>query len=79
VSEETAQTSDGSEEGHEDPGFEAAVKGVGQGIAGRLKEMVGELIEDPNLEEEGIVQQLDGKLRRAGAAPEPPESPSPSA
>jgi uncharacterized protein YjbJ (UPF0337 family) len=50
-----------------EPGFEASVKGIGQGIAGKFKEMVGELIDDPDLEQEGIVQQLDGQIRRAEA------------
>jgi len=45
--------------------FERAVKGVGQGIAGRLKELAGELTDDPELEEAGIAQQLEGKARRA--------------
>jgi uncharacterized protein YjbJ (UPF0337 family) len=49
----------------DDPGFEAAVKGIAQGIAGKFKEMAGELIEDEDLEHEGIVQQLQGKIRRA--------------
>jgi uncharacterized protein YjbJ (UPF0337 family) len=49
----------------DESGLEASVKGVGQGIAGKLKEMVGELIDDPDLEQEGIVQQLDGQIRRA--------------
>jgi len=51
----------------DESGLEASVKGVGQGIAGKLKEMVGELIDDPDLEQEGIVQQLDGQIRRAEA------------
>lgn len=54
-------------------GFEASVKGIGQGIAGKFKEMLGEFIDDPKLEHEGIVQQLDGQIRRAEA-----EHPSPS-
>lgn len=49
-------------------GFEASVKGIGQGIAGKFKEMFGEFIDDPELEKEGIVQQLDGEIRRAEAA-----------
>lgn len=59
-----------------EPGFEDAVKGVAKGIAGRMKEMAGELLDDERLEEDGIVQQLDGKLQRAG---EEPESPATSA
>jgi uncharacterized protein YjbJ (UPF0337 family) len=57
----------------QEAGLEASVKGIGQGIAGKFKEMLGEFIEDPNLEEEGIVQQLDGQIRRAAA--EHPSSP----
>jgi uncharacterized protein YjbJ (UPF0337 family) len=45
--------------------LERSVKGVGQGIAGRLKELAGELLDDPDLEQAGIVQQLEGKIRRA--------------
>lgn len=45
-------------------GLEASVKGIGQGIAGKFKEMFGEFIDDPDLEEEGIAQQLDGQIRR---------------
>jgi len=45
-------------------GFEGSVKGIGQGIAGRLKELAGELFDDPGLEEAGIAQQLEGKTRR---------------
>jgi uncharacterized protein YjbJ (UPF0337 family) len=46
-------------------GLERAVKGVGQGIAGRLKELAGDFLDDPDLEQAGIVQQLEGKIRRA--------------
>lgn len=57
-------------------GFEDAVKGIGAGIVGRFKEMAGEILEDPDLEEEGIVQQLDGKLRRADPVPEGGDEPA---
>jgi uncharacterized protein YjbJ (UPF0337 family) len=46
-------------------GFEGTVKGIGQGIAGRLKELAGELLDLADLEDEGIAQQLEGKARRA--------------
>ncbi|MDQ1491688.1 MAG: hypothetical protein QOJ23_4202 [Actinomycetota bacterium] len=46
-------------------GLERAAKGIGQGIAGRLKEVAGEFLDDPDLEEAGIVQQLEGRIRRA--------------
>jgi uncharacterized protein YjbJ (UPF0337 family) len=46
-------------------GLERAVKGIGQGIAGRLKEFAGEFLDDPDLEQAGIVQQLEGRIRRA--------------
>ena len=74
MSDETVPPED---EAAEDPGFEAAVKGVAQGIAGRVKEMVGEFIEDPELEEKGIVQQVEGDLRRAGESPD--DDPAPEA
>lgn len=48
-----------------DESLESAVKGVAQGIAGKLKEIAGELIEDDNLEEEGITQQIEGRMRRS--------------
>lgn len=71
--------SDGSPDaGHgEEPGLEAAVKGIGQHIAGRVKEMAGELLGDDILEEEGVVQRLDGDLRRAGLEPDRPQHPEP--
>ena len=50
---------------HNEGDFERAVKGVGQGIAGRFKEMAGDFIDDPDLEQAGIAQQLEGKIRRA--------------
>lgn len=56
--------------------FEGSVKGIGQGIAGRFKEMLGEFIDDPNLEQEGIVQQLDGQIRRSEAQQSPEEEPT---
>ena len=56
--------------------FEGSVKGIGQGIAGRFKEMLGEFIDDPNLEQEGIVQQLDGQIRRSEAQQPPEEEPT---
>jgi uncharacterized protein YjbJ (UPF0337 family) len=46
-------------------GLERAVKGIGQGIAGRLKEFAGEFLDDADLEQAGIVQQLEGRIRRA--------------
>ena len=58
---------DPNAEPDQESAFEASVKGIGQGIAGKFKEMLGEFIDDPNLEEEGIAQQVDGQLRRADA------------
>jgi uncharacterized protein YjbJ (UPF0337 family) len=49
----------------DEEGLERAVKGIGQGIAGRLKELTGELLDNPEMERAGIVQQLDSKIRRA--------------
>ena len=46
-------------------GLEGSVKGIGQGVAGRLKELAGEVLDLPALEEEGIAQQLEGNTRRA--------------
>ena len=50
---------------HNEDELERAVKGVGQGIVGKLKEIAGEFFDDPDLEEAGIAQQLEGKIRRA--------------
>jgi uncharacterized protein YjbJ (UPF0337 family) len=50
---------------HNEDDLERAVKGVGQGIAGKFKEMAGEFFDDPSLEQAGIAQQLEGKIRRA--------------
>ena len=55
----------------DDSGLEAAVKGVAQGIAGKFKEMAGELMEDEDLEHEGIAQQREGKIRRATGGVDP--------
>jgi uncharacterized protein YjbJ (UPF0337 family) len=44
--------------------FERAVKGAGQGIAGRIKELAGELMDNSELEQAGTAQQLEGKRRR---------------
>jgi len=46
-------------------GFESAVKGVGQSIAGRLKEMAGQFLDDPDLEAAGTTQRIEGEQRRA--------------
>jgi uncharacterized protein YjbJ (UPF0337 family) len=45
--------------------LEAAVKGIATGIAGKAKEVLGELLDDPDLEAEGIDQQREGEARRA--------------
>jgi uncharacterized protein YjbJ (UPF0337 family) len=80
---DTTVTEDSNAAPGPESGLEASVKGIGQGIAGKFKEMLGEFIDDPNLEQEGIVQQLDGRIRRAESESEPepepePEPPSPS-
>ena len=49
----------------DDSGLEASVKGVAQGIVGRLKEMAGELLEDQDLERAGLAQQHEGENRRS--------------
>lgn len=46
-------------------GLERSVKDVGRGLAGRIKQVAGELLEDPALEEEGKDQQLEAEARRA--------------
>jgi uncharacterized protein YjbJ (UPF0337 family) len=60
----------------DESGLEAAVKGIGQHIAGRFKEVAGELLEDPQLEEQGIAERIEGDMRRAKAAA-PEEAPTP--
>jgi uncharacterized protein YjbJ (UPF0337 family) len=57
--------------------LEASAKGIAAGIAGKLKEMAGELMEDQELEEEGIVQQLDGEIRRAQLTEDDEDQPAP--
>jgi uncharacterized protein YjbJ (UPF0337 family) len=47
--------------------LEAAVKGIAQGLTGKLKEAAGEMLEDESLEQEGIEQQHEAELRRAAA------------
>ena len=54
------------DEERDDESLEAAVKGIATGMAGKVKEIAGELLEDPALEEEGIAQQEEGEARRAG-------------
>jgi len=46
--------------------LEAAVKGIATGVAGKAKEVAGELLEDPALEEEGIAQQEESEALRGG-------------
>ena len=46
--------------------LEEAVKGIATGIAGKAKEVAGELLEDPALEEEGVTQQQEGEAIREG-------------
>ena len=46
-------------------GLERSVKDVGRGLAGRIKQMAGELLEDPALEQEGKDQQREAEARRA--------------
>jgi uncharacterized protein YjbJ (UPF0337 family) len=49
-----------------DESLEDAVKGIASGIAGKMKEVAGELMEDPELEEEGIAQQEQAEELRSG-------------
>ena len=50
----------------EEETLEDAVKGIANGIVGKAKEVAGELMEDPDLEEQGIEQQEQGEAQRAG-------------
>jgi uncharacterized protein YjbJ (UPF0337 family) len=47
-----------------EPKLEDTVKGMGQEIAGKLKELAGGLIEDVDLERAGVEQQVEGEVRR---------------
>lgn len=49
----------------QEAGLERSVKDVGRGLAGRIKQVAGELLEDPALEQEGKVQQREAEARRA--------------
>ena len=56
-------------EDHEET-LEEAVKGIAAGIAGKAKEIAGELMDDPELEQQGIAQQEKSEeLRSGNAAP----------
>jgi uncharacterized protein YjbJ (UPF0337 family) len=46
--------------------LEAAVKGVAAGIAGKLKQVAGQLLDDEQLEQQGLRQQEEAEARRAG-------------
>jgi uncharacterized protein YjbJ (UPF0337 family) len=61
---ETAVPPDGSTDVGEEP-LEAAVKGIAAGIAGKAKQVVGELLEDDELERAGKAQQEQAEARRA--------------
>ncbi len=45
--------------------LEDAVKGIATGVAGKAKEVAGELLDDPELKDEGLAQQEEGEARRA--------------
>lgn len=50
--------------------LEAAVKGIAKGLTGKLKEAAGELLEDPELEQQGVEQQREAEeIRRPGVTP----------
>jgi uncharacterized protein YjbJ (UPF0337 family) len=49
--------------------LEAAVKGIAMGLAGKLKEAAGELLEDPELEQQGVEQQREADEIRGTGAP----------
>lgn len=54
------------EEQEADPGLEEAVKGIATGFVGKLKQAAGELLEDEDLERQGIAQQQEADERRTG-------------
>jgi uncharacterized protein YjbJ (UPF0337 family) len=43
-------------------------EGIATGIAGKFKELAGELMEDPELEAKGIAQQEESEEIRSGNA-----------
>ena len=45
-----------------EPKLEDTVKGMGQEIAGKLKEIAGGFIEDVDLERAGVEQQVEGEV-----------------
>jgi len=49
----------------EEEPLEASVKGIAQGVVGKLKEVAGELLEDEKLEQKGIAEQRESEIRRA--------------
>lgn len=62
---ETAVPSGDSTDGGEES-LEAAVKGIAAGIAGKAKQLAGELLDDPDLERAGKAQQEEAEARRSG-------------
>jgi uncharacterized protein YjbJ (UPF0337 family) len=59
------------EDGGDGESLEAAVKGIAMGLTGKLKEAVGELLEDEQLEQKGVEQQREAEeIRRPGATPD---------
>lgn len=62
---ETAPPSDGTTDGGEEP-LEAAVKGIAATVAGKVKQVAGELLEDEELERAGKAQQDEAAVRRSG-------------
>ncbi len=65
---EAAEPPDDTTGGAEDS-LEAAVKGIAAGIAGKAKQVAGELLEDEELTRRGEAQQEQAELRRAGGQP----------
>jgi uncharacterized protein YjbJ (UPF0337 family) len=63
VADEAPRTTGPEGEGEEP--LEASVKGIAQGIVGKLKEVAGELLEDEQLEQEGLAEQRESEIRRA--------------
>jgi len=50
----------------EEETLEQAVKGIAAGIVGKAKEVAGELLDDPDLEAEGVAKQEESDALRAG-------------
>ena len=59
-----ADDAPGTEPEGEEP-LEASVKGIAQGVVGKMKQVAGELLEDEQLERDGLAEQRESEIRRA--------------